>query len=326
MAAKSGQYAALFINSGTSTAASGEAMTQVGSTTEFYIAARTSPNDKSWWDPLHAPVFHCGGNVIVASEVDYAAGFATFPTWTTGAVTADVYWFTPEALGGVYGFDLEAKADTKEVTCFPATLNNPTQWRSYIKTLMDWTGTASRHFFYGRAWKLVDCTLAHSDLYWILREWGSPGNLRRIEYIVSGNDTPLEVVYDVGTKKFTITVQTGPAGAALSTAAQIKAHVEADAALNALVELQYPPAETGTGIVEAKTAAYFSGGRDQGTDFDLIGDKILFRGYLDITTGSLEMISGVCHLIGVPINVKLDAIQEADLKLQGQGRLKYHTV
>ncbi len=69
-----------------------------------------------------------------------------------------------------------------------------------------------------------------------------------------------------------------------------------------------------------------AGGEDLGSDLALVGQKILFRLYLNITTGSLEMMSGLCHLTGVPIDVKLESIQESNLSLQGIGRLKYHTV
>ena len=82
MAAKSGQYAALFTNTGSSTLATGAACTQVGSTTEFYITDRTM----SWWDPTHTPLCYIAGVLATPSEIDYAAGFITLPTWTTGAV------------------------------------------------------------------------------------------------------------------------------------------------------------------------------------------------------------------------------------------------
>jgi hypothetical protein len=143
---------------------------------------------------------------------------------------------------------------------------------------------------------------------------------------VAGSNTPLEVAYNAGTKKFTVTVATGSGGAATSTAAQVKAHVEADPVLAALVDVDYPAGETGTGIVNAKTAQLMTGGRDQGTDFNNIGSKILIRAYLNITTGSLEMLSCVGILTGVPMDVKLEAVQEADLNFKGIGRIKYHTV
>jgi len=431
-AAKSGQYAAIFENSGSSTQADGEAMTRDGTTQEFYIADRT----KSWWDPAHVPVFHCGGNVMVPSEIDYAAGFVTLPTWTTGAVTCDVYWFTPLALAGAYTFDVTPKADTKDVTVFPTSLDNPVVWKSYIKTLMDWSGKVGRHFFYGKAWKLMDCTLPYSDLIWTQKEWGAQGNLRAIEYIV-GTDATLQVAYNPSTKVYTVTVgtsgstptstakmikdhvdadpvlaalveldyadeavkasktvdctlansdlvwtwkvpgvignaedieylvsgndtpltisyashkisvhvATGPTGTALSTAAQVRAVAYATAAIRNIVDVAKADGndgsgivnaktaadfaggiDAGSGIVEAKTHAHMSGGHDQGTDFNDIGNKKLLRFYLNTITGALEMISGVCILVGVPINVKLDAMQEADLDVQGIGRLKYHTV
>ena len=439
MAAKSGQYAALFKAAGTSTAATDKAMTRVGTTSEFYITDRTM----SWWDMASGktPVFYLDSVAIDAddiSEIDYAAGFVTLRSYTSGTVTCDIYYFTPAAFGGVFGVDLQPKAETKEITTFSQTLNVPIKYRSWIKTLNDWQGTVERHFFTGHAWKLMDCTNNYSDLYWTLKEWGRPGNLRQVEYIVSGNNTALDVAYNAGSKKFTVTVATDGSGVATSTAKDIKDHVEADAVLAALVDVTYKDAavaaskivdctnpnsdilwtwrtagvvgnaedieyivsgnntplsityaahkitvhvatdaggaatstaaeiiacahataainaivssvnapsndgsgvveaksaadfaggvDAGSGIVEAKTAGYMAGGEDLGSDLALVGQKILFRLYLNITTGSLEMMSGLCHLTGVPIDVKLESIQESNLSLQGIGRLKYHTV
>ncbi len=320
---RSGQIASLFSTTGSSTAATGEGMTRLGSTVFVYITDRT----KSWWDPYHVPVIKKDGTPLAASaivRIYYAAGMVELAAWAAGTYTCDVYWHVPQALGGVYGFDFQPKADTKDITVFATTLNDPVVWRSKIKTLMDWTGTAQRHFFYGKAWVLMDCTLAHSDLIWTEKDWGEPGNLRSVEYIV-GTDATLQVAYNAGTKKYTVTV--GTTGTTpTSTAADIKAHVEADPVLDALVSVDYPAGETGTGIVNAKTAALMSGGRDQNTDFDSIGQIILVRAYLDITTGSLKMISGMCHLVGLPMDMKLEELYESDLSLQGIGPLLYHTV
>lgn len=326
---RSGQVASLFSTTGTSTAATGAAMTRLGTTQQFYITARTSPTDHSFWDPYHIPAFYIGGTPVPAANVlniYYAAGFVEFKpdTYTTGAVTCDVYWHTPQALGGVYGFNFDSKADTKDVTVFATALNDPVIWRSYIKTLLTWEGSAQRHFFYGRAWALLDCTLAHSDLIWAEKSWGAPGNLRQVEYIV-GNDATLQVAYNTGTHKYTVTVGTTGANPT-STATQVKAHVEADPVLNALVSVDYPTGETGTGIVNAKTAVTMTGGRDQAADFDAIGTMVLVRAYLDITTGSLKMVSGLCHLTGLPMSMKLEGLYESDLQLQGIGPLLYHTV
>lgn len=326
---KSGQVASLFSTTGSSTLASGEAMTRLGSTTFIYINNRTSPTDHSWWDPYHVPVIKKDGVAIASSliaNIYYAAGMVELVTWASGTYTCDVYWCAPSALGGVYGFSFEPKADTQDITVFPTTLNSPVVWKSYIKTLMDWTGTAQRHFFYGRAWTLMDCTLAHSDLIWSEKSWGVPGNLRKVVYVVSGSNTVLEVAYNAGTHTYTVTVGTGSGGAATSTAAAIKAHVEADPVLNALVSVDYPEGETGTGIVNAVSVQTMTGGRDQNTDFNKIGTMVLIRAYLNITTGSLEMISGLCHLVGLPMNMKLEALYESDLTLQGIGPLLYHTI
>lgn len=318
MTARSGQLGALFIQAGSSTATTGEACTQVGTTAEYYIAART----KAWWDPAKTFTVYDGVTPVTPLWVDWAAGMVTLPAVAAGSVTVDCSYFTPEALGGVHGWSLDVKANTYDVTTFPAALNDPVKWKSYMLGLREWSGQADRHFFYGCASKTVDCTNDNSDLIWTLKEWGTPGNLRSVEYL-GGTDQTLEVTYNAGTKKFT--VQCATTGTTItSTAALIKAHVEADDALAALVSLSYPAGKTGAGVVDAKTAALFTGGRDQSSDFANIGDKILFRFYLNTTAGAEEILSAVGHLIGVPMDVKLDAIQEANLSFQGEGRVKYH--
>jgi len=318
MTARSGQIAALFIQAGASTATTGEVCTQVGATAEYYIAARA----KAWWDPAKTFTVYDGVTVVTPLWVDWAAGMVTLPAVASGAVTVDCAYFTPEALGGVYGWSLDVKANTYDVTTFPNALNDPVIWKSYMLGLREWSGQAERHFFYGCASVTMDCTLDNSDLIWTLKEWGTPGNLRSVEYL-GGTDQTLEVSYNAGTKKFT--VQCATTGTTITTtAAQIKAHVEADAVLNALVSLSYPAGKTGAAVVNAKAATLMTGGRDASSDFANIGDKILFRFYLNTTAGAEEILSAVGHLIGVPLDVKLDAIQEANLSFQGEGRVKYH--
>lgn len=314
--AKNGGLASIFVNKGTSQAFTDEACTRVGSTLEFYISARASPDDKSWWDPQHVPVVKVDGVATIPDQIDYAAGMFTLPAYSSGAVTVSGYYFETENLGGGYGFDIENKSDKIDITTFPAVLNTATLWRSYISSLMEWSAKISRHFWYGRAWCLMDASGADCDLIWTCKSYGTPGNIEQVRYVEGG---ALEVarVNHVTTVTFV---------AATTTAAQIKAHVEADPVLAAFWEVTYPGLQAGSGVVSAISAVTCSGGRDHSSDIARLGENVLVRFYLDVTDSSLEIVSGVGTLVGVPRNCKLDGIIEADLALQGDGRLKYHTV
>lgn len=318
MSAKSGQVAALYVSDGTSQTTTGEACTQVGATAEYYITDRT----KSWLDPDKTFTVYDGVTVVVPLVVDWAAGMFTLAAVAVGAVTVDCAYFTPVCLGGVTGWTTDNKLTTHEITAMPCIVSGPAYWRKYIAGLREWAGNADRFYWSVCASKTVDCTNDNSDLTWSLLEWGTPGNLRSVEYL-GGTDQTLEVTYNAGTKKFT--VQCATTGTTItSTAAQIKAHVAADPVLAALVAVTYPGAQTGAGVVEAKTAAYFTGGRDITTDFAKIGNKVLFRFYLNIVSGSEEILSGVGWLTGVPADAKIDGVQMSNLSFQGEGRLKYH--
>ena len=311
MTALSGQVAALFTNSGTSTPVLGAATTPVsGTTTEFYITDRTH----SWWDAAYPVSVYDGITLVTPEEVYYAAGVVKLFAAPIGAVTITANWFVPQALGGVYGFEATMKADTVDITSFPLELNNPVIWKSYLKTLLDWTGKASRHFFTGHAYAMVNCTNPNSDITWTLREWGDGGNAEQIQYVTGA---ALAIVF--AAHKFTVTLNTG-----VTTANDIKAYVDASPTLSPLVELEVDG--TGLGIVNVTSTQNFIGGHDEGTDFAWSENPVLLRYYINTTTGALQMLSGRAIVVGLPMNVKLDSVQEADLSFQGLGPLKYHTV
>jgi len=308
--AKNGGAASIFISSGSSQAATGEACTRIGTTEEFYITDRT----KSWFDPDKAITVKVGGSAVTPGEIYYAAGIFTIPGYTTGDVTIDVYYFTPAWLGGCYGFDISPKADKKDVTTFPDTLNTVTAWKKYIPTLKDWTATINRHFWYAHAW--VQLLTANAGLIWRWKNPGVSGNVEQVAYVAG---TPFSVVRAGHLTTVTFVSDT-------TTAAAVKAAVEADATLNALWEVTYPTGGDGSGTVSAVTATTASGGRDYSSDIAMMGTNVLVRFYLDVTTGSLQMISGIGTIEGVPADVKLEDIIESDITIQGKGTLKYHTV
>jgi hypothetical protein len=311
---KNGGTASIFIQKpGSSSAAfNSEGCTRIGSTLEFYITDR----DKSWWDPAHVPVIAVGGTPVTPADIDYAAGIITLASYSSGAVTASGYFFTPEWLGGGYGFDVQPKTDKKEVTTFPKELNTIVRWRRWIATLKDWTAKVSRHYWYGKAWTLMDCSAGNSDLVWTWKSYGTPGNLEQVEYVEGGS-----LAVSRTSNKTTVTIEAGT-----TTAAAVKAAIEADPTLAELWEVDHSGSQTGVGLVEAKTAQTCEGGRDHSQDIARLGTKVLVRFYLDVQSASLEILSGVAHVEGVPLDCKLDEIIDADLTLQGDGRLKYHTI
>jgi hypothetical protein len=257
-----------------------------------------------------------GGTIITTvEEIYYAAGIVKLHTAPIGAVTVTAKWFVPEALGGVYGFEASMKADTVDITSFPLTLNTPVIWKSYLKTLLDWTGKASRHFFTGYAWKLMDCPATNSDITWTLNKWGAGGNAYHIEYVTGGT---AGVVYTSGTNTITVT-HTGT-----TTANAIITIVRADPTLDALVSVLRDG--TGAGYISDIAVSHFAGGRDEGSDFDWAENPVLIRYYIDTTTGALQMLSGRAIVVGLPMTLKLELVQEADISFQGLGPLKYHTV
>jgi hypothetical protein len=89
---------------------------------------------------------------------------------------------------------------------------------------------------------------ANNDLAFIARTPGTTPTVR-VTFTVAGNNTPLSIAV-VG-EDITVNVATGAGGAATSTAAQVKAAIEAHAAASALVVVELAPANDGTGVVTA---------------------------------------------------------------------------
>ena len=86
------------------------------------------------------------------------------------------------------------------------------------------------------------------------------GNDITVRYVVSGNSTPLSV--SVSTNAITVNVATDSGGAATSTAAQVKAAVEASTPAAALVSVAHKSGNDGSGVVTALSATALTGGRD----------------------------------------------------------------
>lgn len=102
-------------------------------------------------------------------------------------------------------------------------------------------------------------TGANNDLDYTAKTKGTAGNSITIAYVNPGTETATEAVAVVGTA---ITVTLRSVSSVLSTAAQVKAAIEANTAANALVSIANKSANDGTGAVIALTATALSGGVD----------------------------------------------------------------
>lgn len=127
--------------------------------------------------------------------------------------------------------------------------------------------------------------------------YGSSGNAISIEYVdPSENDAVLGVT--VAGSVITVSLATGGAGAITSTAAEVLAAIEADAAADALVAVAIDAADSGvaddgSGIVTALAADLLTGGA--GTGIDTAGKGSVA---VDYTNGKLYINAGT---LAVPV-------------------------
>jgi hypothetical protein len=98
----------------------------------------------------------------------------------------------------------------------------------------------------------------NNDLVWRAIHAGAAGNNIRIRYVVAGASTPLTVT--VSGNDITVNVATSGASAATSTAAQVRAAVEAHADAKKMVFADNAAGNDGTGVVAALAFTNLSGG------------------------------------------------------------------
>lgn len=95
---------------------------------------------------------------------------------------------------------------------------------------------------------------ANSNLFYEAVEAGEADAEISVAYVVpEDNDSPLSVAVVEGA--ITVSLATDDAGAAISTAAQVKAAIEANVDANALVTVTYPAGNDGSGVLVAMAAA-----------------------------------------------------------------------
>lgn len=108
-----------------------------------------------------------------------------------------------------------------------------------------------------RATVTVDMTNANADLTYIAKAYGTSGNSISVTHVdPAGNDQPLVVT--VSGKDITVSLKTGSGGAIESTAAEVKAAVDAHAEASELVTVAVEGG--GAGVVNALAKATLTGG------------------------------------------------------------------
>jgi len=295
-----------------STAATGEAMTQVGSTLEYYISTRS----KCWWDPNKAVVVKDAGSAIVPSRIDYAGGYVTLQAVPTGSVTVDIYYFALEALGGAYGWKADLKADTKEVTTFPSALNTAAAWKEYVATLEGWSCSISRHFFTAKASVSTAIATANANLKWEWRDAGRAGNNEAIVYEAGGS---LEIARAANVT--TVTYENG-----VTTAALLKAHLEGDTVLAALWDLSYLVTDWTAGFHTggANPSIDISGGTD--TSFRIQADSETSSSLITLTVAGLDSGATIAAAMQVAIRALGGAYSAVTVTYEGSPITDYYLI
>ena len=145
-----------------SVAATAEAMTEVGSTLEYYITDRAH----ACWDPTKAVVIYDNVTPVVPSRIDYAGGYVTLATAPSQPPTCDVYCFDLEALGadtgGFSGSEIEQVVVSALYTAFSANAVVDTEaLSSEIRATRPLSVTMAEHMDALRAWAQGRTVLAN---------------------------------------------------------------------------------------------------------------------------------------------------------------------
>ncbi len=305
-----GKATSFFRSKGTSTLQTGEAMTRVGSTLQYYITDRA----KAWWDPTKAVVVYDGVTPIAGCKIDYAGGYVLLPATPAGAVTVDVYTIPRELMGGGYGWSASKKGAALDTTVLPD-LAAELKDKTYIGSgITEWTSSLKRHFWYSLGSITTALGTANANLTWTWKG-NRDGNNESVEYVAGGS---LEVAR--ANNKTTVTYEAG-----VTLASAIKAHVEADPILKDLWDISYPAGNDGSGVVGAVTETDVTGAKDSLDELALVGTKILVVHYLDNTNAVSARLEGVGVISSMNLDDPLETLVESDLEFQGTGAFCFHS-
>lgn len=150
-----------------------------------------------------------------------------------------------------------------------------------IKELTQTTGT--------KATATTSLTGTNNDLVYTAKNAGVAGNQITVEYVdPAGNSKPLLV--SAAGNTITVYLATGGGGAISSTAAQVKAAIEANSTAANLVTVANAAANDGTGTVTAMALMNLSGGADSAESYTTLVSS--FTVYAKGTiTKSLKLVS-----------------------------------
>lgn len=295
-----------------SVAATAEAMTEVGSTLEYYITDRAH----AWWDPTKAVVVYDGVTPVAPARIDYAGGYVMLPSTPAGAVTCDVYCYDLEALGGAYGVKADLRCDTRDCTVFSNALNSAVAWKEFTSTMESWTMTVQKHFFFAKASVTTALAGTKNDLKW---EWIKPGVDGNAEALVYSADGALEIARAANIT--TVTYE-----AAVTTAAAIKAHLEADPVLTLLWATTYPTTDDTAGYHTGaqNPSVDISGGSD--TSFCIKVDSEVATQTIVLTVGGLNSGALIAAAMQAGIRAKGGAYTLVTVTYEGAPVTDYYLI
>jgi len=112
----------------TATATTGEAMTNSGDNTTYYI----TDTSKRYWDKNSTVTVYVDATPETSVEIDCVGGRVKFDTPLTGVevVTVDASYWTVSALAGFYNWNLDSSRDMLDATTFASN-----GWRVFVAGL-----------------------------------------------------------------------------------------------------------------------------------------------------------------------------------------------
>ena len=289
-----------------------EGMTQVGSTSEYFITDRTH----AMWDATKAVLIYDDATLVTPSRIDHAGGYVTLQAAPTGTVTCTIYYFSIEALGGGYGVSADLKSDTQEVTTFSSTLNSAAAWKEYVSTLKGWSMSVKRHFFHAKASVTTAIATSNANLKW---EWTNPGIDGNAEAIVYEAGTPLSVTRAANVTTVTYVDDT-------TLASGVKTLIEADPVLSLLWSLSYPTTDWNAGFHQggANPSIDISGGTD--TSFKILADSESTAQTVALTVAGLSSGAAIATAMQAAIRALGGAYSLVTVSYEGAPDTDYYLI
>lgn len=301
MAKKSGTLSAIHMQTATASAlVSGAALSRIGTTFWYAVASA----DNYFWDRNKAIVVYDGATPVVPVEFDYAAGAVRLSAAAVGAVTADIYKFACTQVGGFRSHSIDENMTLVECGCYED------DGEQYEATVYNASGSADGFYTTVDA-KRTMALGSNKDLEFTSKVLGDgPANdgvsAASTEIVVAGNNTALSVV--VTTAAIVINSATGVAGAATSTARDIRDALNASNNAMALIGVKLATGSDGSGIPGALAHGHLTGGIAPAA-FDKFGQDLVAVFYWDsgaalirtvgvITLEKVSLKTGVKDLVG----------------------------